>query len=65
MAKKSHICVATKDLIDPADLQINIRGLEQYAKEKGISNPLIFPVSAKMDLEGKKDESGFYHCANL
>lgn len=57
--KKVIFVLQQKDLIDPADLQINIRGLEQYAKEKGISNPLIFPVSAKMDLEGKKDESGF------
>ncbi|MGB3196159.1 MAG: dynamin family protein [Saprospiraceae bacterium] len=57
--KKVIFVLQQKDLIDPADLQINIRGLEQYAKEKGISNPLIFPVSAKMDLEGKKDDSGF------
>lgn len=57
--KKVIFVLQQKDLIDPADLQINIRGLEQYAKEKGISNPLIFPVSAKMDLEGKKVDSGF------
>ncbi|MBK8736171.1 MAG: dynamin family protein [Saprospiraceae bacterium] len=57
--KKVIFILQQKDLIDPSDLQINIKGLENYAKEKGIAQPLIFPVSAKMELDGKIEESGF------
>jgi hypothetical protein len=42
------------------DLQVNINGLRQFAIQKGIDEPMIFPVSAKMELEGHSESSGIY-----
>ncbi|MDQ3142445.1 MAG: dynamin family protein [Bacteroidota bacterium] len=57
--KKIIFILQQKDLIDPPDLEINIKGLERFAKEKGMDQVLIFPVSAKLELEHKEIESGF------
>lgn len=47
-----------KDLMDDADLKINLAGVRDQAIKKGITDPLVFAVSAKMEQTGQKD-SGF------
>lgn len=48
-----------KDLMEPDDLRINIQGVTDHAKQKGIEDPLVFDVSAKQELNGENDISGF------
>lgn len=47
-----------KDLMNPDDLAINMNGVKEYAVKKGISEPNVFAVSAKEELE-KLPSSGF------
>jgi len=48
-----------KDLLEPSDLNINHKGVSDYAIKKGIENPKVFNVSAKQEINGEHDESGF------
>lgn len=57
--KKIIFVLQQKDLMNDADLNINIEGVHKYAKEKGIEEPLVFAVSAKQEIEGQKEASGF------
>ena len=57
--KKIIFVLQQKDLMVPADLVVNIQGVKDYAEKKGISNPNVFPVSAKMEQEGNIEESGY------
>lgn len=57
--KKTIFVLQQKDLMPPEDLEINRKGVQEYAEKKGISEPRIFTVSAKQELEGNKEESGF------
>lgn len=57
--KKIIFVLQQKDLMSNEDLQVNINGLRQFAVQKGIDEPMIFPVSAKMELEGHSESSGF------
>ncbi|HMX40791.1 MAG TPA: dynamin family protein [Saprospiraceae bacterium] len=57
--KKIIFVLQQKDLMNEADLAINERGLYDYAQKKGVQQPTIFAVSAKADLEGRYDQSGF------
>jgi GTPase SAR1 family protein len=57
--KKIIFVLQQKDLLNAEDLAVNERGLYDYAEKKGIDKPIIFAVSAKAELEGKYDESGF------
>ncbi len=57
--KKIIFVLQQKDLMEPEDLKINTKGVEEYALKKGMTNVPVFAVSAKMELEGKKSESGF------
>ena len=57
--KKIIFVLQQKDLMVPADLVVNIQGVKDYAAKKGITYPNVFPVSAKMELEGKLEESGY------
>ncbi len=57
--KKVVFVLQQKDLIDPEDLQINERGVEDQARKKGIDQPRVFSVSAKDEQACKKAESGF------
>jgi len=59
--KKIIFVLQQKDLMELDDLAINEEGVRKYAKEKGIESPIVFPVSAKDELEGRKDISGFKH----
>jgi len=47
-----------KDLMNEADLTVNINGVKEYAAKKGILDPNVFAVSAKQEIEGEAD-SGF------
>lgn len=62
--KKIIFVLQQKDLLPEADLLINHNGLSEYAVKKGIANPVIFDVSAKMEQEGQKDTSGFEDLRN-
>jgi GTPase SAR1 family protein len=57
--KKIIFVLQQKDLMPPEDLAVNVEGVMGFAKKKGIENPLVFSVSAKQEMEGKKAESGF------
>jgi len=48
-----------KDLVNENDLLTNIEGVRENAKKKNINNPVVFAVSAKEEIEGKNDISGF------
>jgi GTPase SAR1 family protein len=57
--KKIIFVLQQKDLMNAEDLAINIGGVHKYASEKGITEPLVFAVSAKQEIEGDKTNSGF------
>jgi small GTP-binding protein len=57
--KKIIFVLQQKDLMNEADLQENIAGVEKYAVQNGIQNPNIFAVSAKLEQENQKENSGF------
>jgi len=57
--KKIVFILQQKDLMVPADLVTNLNGVKEYAEKKGIMNPNVFAVSAKMEIAGEKAESGF------
>ena len=57
--KKILFVLQQKDLMEPDDLIINENGVRDYAIKKGIAEPLVFSVSAKMELEGNHAGSGF------
>ncbi len=56
--KKTIFVLQQADLIEEKDLQVNMKGVEDYAKKKGVPEPNVFAVSAKDEIEGK-EESGF------
>jgi len=57
--KKIVFVLQQKDLMDAPDLDININGVREYAQKKGIKTPVIFAVSAKEELDGYHQKSGF------
>ena len=57
--KKIIFVLQQKDLMNAEDLAINQKGLIDFAEKKGIHQPVVFAVSAKDELEGRKDISGF------
>ena len=58
--KKVIFILQQKDLMPPNDLEINEKGVREYAEKKGINEPTVFSVSAKLELEGNKYDSGFH-----
>jgi len=56
--KKIVFVLQQKDLMNEADLTVNINGVKEYAAKKGILDPNVFAVSAKQEIEGEAD-SGF------
>ena len=48
-----------KDLMEDDDLVINIQGVRDHAIKKGITEPKVYDVSAKQELEGDTEGSGF------
>ena len=57
--KKVIFVLQQKDLLDAADLQVNMNGVREQAEKKGLLNPMVFAVSAKQELDGNKEDSGF------
>jgi GTPase SAR1 family protein len=52
-----------KDLMEDEDLKTNLEGVRNQAIKKGITEPIVFAVSAKMERENKPD-SGFEDLRN-
>jgi len=57
--KKIIFILQQKDLMEPDDLVTNIQGVRDYAKQKGITKPNVYAVSAKMEQAGDLGNSGF------
>ncbi len=57
--KKIVFVLQQKDLMEAPDLDINIQGVISNAQQKGIKKPVVFAVSAKDELDGRYDQSGF------
>lgn len=57
--KKIIFILQQKDLLSAEDLAVNERGLFDFARKKGLQEPAIFATSAKAEIEGRFDESGF------
>ena len=57
--KKVIFVLQQKDLMEPADLEVNFNGVAQQAEKKGITAPNVFAVSAKQEQDGRIEESGF------
>lgn len=57
--KKIVFVLQQKDLMNAQDLAINEKGVQEFAAKKGINQPIIFSVSAKEELEGASEISGF------
>jgi hypothetical protein len=57
--KKIIFVLQQKDLMPADDLATNLQGVKDYAAKKGISNAIVFAVSAKQELDGDLDSSGF------
>lgn len=57
--KKVIFVLQQKDLMDSNDLAINFNGVKDYARKKNIKDPVVFAVSAKEEIEGQTQNSGF------
>jgi GTPase SAR1 family protein len=57
--KKVVFILQQADLLRPADLQTNIERVREYAYQKQIKAPIIFPTSAVLEQEGDGANSGF------
>ena len=57
--KKVIFVLQQKDLLNKEDLRINHQGVIDHARKKGIAEPKVFSVSAKMEREGNTEISGF------
>jgi ribosome biogenesis GTPase A len=57
--RKVVFVLQQKDLLSDVDLNTNLEGVTKQANKKGINNPKVFAVSAKLEQEGHKDISGF------
>ena len=57
--RKIIFVLQQKDLMSPEDLQVNIEGVSQHAQKNEVDNPIVFAVSAKEEMEGKKGSSGY------
>ena len=57
--KKIIFVLQQKDLMSAEDLAVNIQGVADFAKKKGVQEAQIFAVSAKQEQEGQAEQSGF------
>jgi ribosome biogenesis GTPase A len=57
--RKIIFVLQQKDLLPENDLQINFEGVVEHAKKKGITDPKVFAVSAKLEIDNYHDISGF------
>ena len=57
--KKIIFILQQKDLMVPDDLVTNVNGVKDQAIKRGIPAPNVYAVSAKQELDGQKELSGF------
>ena len=57
--RKIIFVLQQKDLLPESDLKINFEGVIEHAKKKGLHDPKVFSLSAKLEIEHYKDISGF------
>ncbi len=57
--KKVIFVLQQADLMEAEDLAVNLRGVTQYAIKKGVAEPQVFAVSAKLEQQGQQEASGF------
>ncbi len=57
--KKTIFVLQQKDVLNEQELTVNTQGLRSFATNKGLDSPPVFAVSARRELEGRFDESGF------
>ena len=57
--KKVIFILQQSDLMNEEDLKVNEQGVRQQAEKKALTDPHVFAVSAKLEQEGKEEESGF------
>ncbi|MCF8237150.1 MAG: dynamin family protein [Saprospiraceae bacterium] len=57
--KKILFVLQQKDLLTDEELRINTAGVHQHAVDQGIVDPVVFSVSARDEINGHKDISGF------
>lgn len=57
--KKIIFILQQKDLLTEEELRVNMEGVRQHARQQGIDDPLVFAVSARDEILGQKQESGF------
>ncbi len=57
--RKIIFVLQQKDLLPETDLKINFDGVVAHAKQKGIEDPKVFAVSAKLEMADFHDISGF------
>ena len=58
--KKVIFVLQQKDLMNSEDLAINFNGVKDFARKKNILDPVVFAVSAKSEIEGQTEVSGFF-----
>ncbi len=56
--KKVIFVLQQKDLMNAEDLEVNMRGVTEQAEKRGLTDPVVFAVSALQALQGDS-ESGF------
>ncbi|MGK0387600.1 MAG: tRNA U34 5-carboxymethylaminomethyl modifying GTPase MnmE/TrmE [Maribacter sp.] len=57
--KKVIFVLQQKDLMEPEDLVINESGVFKYAQKKGVNDAKIYSVSAKLEMKGDTENSGY------
>lgn len=62
--RKIIFVLQQKDLLPDADLRINYDGVVEHARKKGIDDPKVFAVSAKLEIDDYHDISGFKDVRN-
>lgn len=62
--RKIIFVLQQKDLIQESDLSINFSGVVEHARKKGIEDPKVFAVSAKLEMDDYHDISGFKDVRN-
>lgn len=62
--RKIIFVLQQKDLLGEGDLSINFAGVVEHARKKGIEDPKVFAVSAKLEMDDYHDISGFKEVRN-
>ncbi len=57
--KKVVFVLQQSDLVDEREMEVNQKGLRETMQKKGVADAPVFAVSAKRELAGQHDTSGF------